>query len=120
MFDRLHLLVLVRLALVVTLTGMGLCSGGPARAAALPVPVAMLAPALEGQININTATAEQLQMLPGVGPATAGKIIAYRERHPFRATVHLMRIEGIGRKRYEAMRPFLVLEGETTLRVATS
>lgn len=119
MFNRLHLLNLLRLTLFATLTGMGVFGGGLAHAAALPLPAAMLAPVLEGQINLNTATAEQLQLLPGVGPATAAKIIAYRERHPFRATVHLMRIEGIGRKRYDAVRPYLAIEGETTLRVAS-
>lgn len=117
MLNRLHLLNLLRLTLFATLTGLGVFGGGTAHAA-LPVPAAMLASALEGQINLNTATAEQLQLLPGVGPATAAKIIAYRERRPFRAITHLMRIEGIGRKRFEAVRRYLTVEGETTLRVA--
>ncbi|MCA9709865.1 MAG: helix-hairpin-helix domain-containing protein [Myxococcales bacterium] len=114
MFDRLP--ILVRLTLLATLVGLpGRCVP---TASAATLPLAMLAPALEGQLNLNTATAEQLQLLPGVGPATAAKIIAYRERHPFRSLLHLMRIDGIGRKRFEAMRPYLVLEGETTLRTA--
>lgn len=116
-FNRLHLLNLLRLTLFATLTGMG-AFGSSANAAALPVPAFMLAPALDGRVNLNTATSEQLQLLPGVGPATASKLIAYRERHRFKAIVHVMRIKGIGRKRFEAMRPYLAIEGETTLRVA--
>jgi competence protein ComEA len=54
-----------------------------------------------------------------VGPSTADKIIAYREKYPFRSIVQLKRIKGIGPKRYEAMRPYLAVEGENTLRVAS-
>jgi len=70
---------------------------------------------VEGTLNLNLATAAQLELLPGVGPATAAKIIAYRERRPFRTIRQLMRIKGIGAKRFEAMRPYLTIEGETTL-----
>jgi len=115
MFGRFHVLILVRLALLATVTGlMGLCHPAPAAAAVMPL--ALVAPRLVGQLNLNTATEAELQLLPGVGPATAAKIVAYRERHLFRATIHLMRIKGIGRKRFDAMRPYLVVEGETTLR----
>ena len=51
-------------------------------------------------LNINTATAEQLEALPGVGPATAGKIVADRESNgPFATTEDLMRVKGIGEKK---------------------
>lgn len=118
MFTRIHLLILLRLTLLATITGLGAFTGRPAHAAP-SVAAFMLAPALEGQINLNTATAAELQLLPGVGPATADKIIAYRERQPFRSITHLMRIKGIGRKRFDAVKPFLTIEGETTLRVAS-
>ena len=50
-----------------------------------------------GQININTATAEQLDTLPGIGPAKAAAIIAWREEHgPFSCPEDLIRVSGIG------------------------
>lgn len=73
-------------------------------------------PRLEGRINLNTASEKELELLPGVGPSTARKIVAYRAKHPFKDTLHVMRIKGIGRKTYNEMKPFLALEGETTLR----
>jgi|SRR5690606_11194245 len=93
---------------------LGAVPSSPAHAAS---PLwALFKGALQGQININTATAEQLELLPGVGPATAQKIIAYRERRPFTKPSHLLRIDGIGPKTYAAMQPHVIVEGETTLR----
>lgn len=77
---------------------------------------AFAAPALEGQININTASAEQLELLPGIGPAMAKKIVDYRTAKPFGDPGQLVRIKGIGPKTYSKLKPFLVLKGDTTLR----
>lgn len=118
MFTRAQLL-LVRLTLVAAIAGLGPLVGRPAHAAPGDASALMLAPVLEGRINLNTATSEELQLLPGVGPATADKIIAYRQRYPFKSIAQMKRIKGIGPKRYEAMRPYLAVEGETTLRVAS-
>jgi competence protein ComEA len=68
--------------------------------AAAPVP----------QVNLNTATTAELQRLPGVGPARAEAIVAYRERRPFRRIEELMRIRGIGRKTFRRLRPMLTVE----------
>lgn len=54
-----------------------------------------------GKVNINTATAEQLDTLPGVGESTAQKIIADRETNgPFSSPEDLKRVSGIGDKKY--------------------
>ena len=56
-------------------------------------------------LNLNTATAEQLDGLDGVGPATAQKILAYRQEHGgFRSVNELDRISGIGEKRLASLR----------------
>lgn len=55
-----------------------------------------------GKVNINTATVEQLDTLPGVGESTAQKIIADREENgPFSSPEDLKRVSGIGDKKYE-------------------
>lgn len=56
---------------------------------------------LGGKVNINTASAEQLDTLPGVGESTAQKIIADREANgPFSSPEDLKRVSGIGDKKY--------------------
>ena len=60
--------------------------------------------ASDGKINLNTADATQLEQLPGIGPATATKIIADRETNgPFAAPEDLQRVAGIGPKKFEAL-----------------
>ena len=55
-----------------------------------------------GKVNINTASAEQLDTLPGVGESTAQKIIADRDANgPFSSPEDLKRVSGIGDKKYE-------------------
>lgn len=93
---------------------------GSASAHAMPrVATPMLvAPPLEGQLNINEATGEQWELLPGIGPTTAARILAFVQRRALTHASQLMRVKGIGRKTYDRMKPFLVLTGETTLRIA--
>lgn len=48
-------------------------------------------------LDVNTATAAELEQLPGIGPALAGRIVAHRETHgPFAATADLEQVQGIG------------------------
>jgi competence protein ComEA len=117
---------LVQLPILSTLGfAVALLAGVPAAAAAAAaVPVAtpvlgsMLAAStsLEGKLNINEATAAQWELLPGIGPAMAQKLLDYRKQHKFGDLTHVMRIKGIGRKTYEKIKPYLTLEGPSTLR----
>ena len=62
-------------------------------------------------ININTATKEILEMLPGVGESTAEKIIKYREEHNgFKKIENIMKVKGIGKKKFEKLKDYITVE----------
>jgi len=64
-----------------------------------------------GPVNINTATAEELQSLPGIGPVLAQKVVEYRRQvGGFRRVDDLASVPGIGPKRLAEIRPFIVLQ----------
>lgn len=63
-----------------------------------------------GKINLNTATAEQLDTLPGVGPSTAKAIISYRTKSgDFKKVADLMNVPGIGQAKFEAVRDLVTV-----------
>lgn len=63
-------------------------------------------------VNVNTANSEELQRVPGIGPAMAEKIIEYRERVGVIIDLsELLEVSGIGEKKLEQFTQYLVLEG---------
>lgn len=79
----------------------------------LPAP----AEAAGGKVNVNTADASQLALLPRVGPSLAQKILDFRKQNgPFKNTEDLMLVRGMGEKTYQLVRPYVAVSGETTLR----
>ena len=69
-----------------------------------------------GVVNVNTASAEQLQLLPRVGPALAGRIVDFREANgPFRTVDEIVAVKGIGETSLEKLEPYIVTSGATTL-----
>jgi competence protein ComEA len=65
-------------------------------------------------LDLNTATTEDLQALPGIGPALAQRIFQYRQAHgPFRKTADLLAVPGIGKKKLAELKPFLLVSSST-------
>ena len=63
-------------------------------------------------VNINTATSEQLQTLPAIGPVIAERIIAYRSEHgTFKSVSELLNVSGIGEKTLEAIWDLVTIGG---------
>lgn len=72
---------------------------------------------LSGQLNLNTATQTQLDQLPGVGEKAAKRIIDQRTKAPFAKAEDLMKVKGIGKKKFEKLKSHLTVSGPTTLTV---
>ena len=71
-----------------------------------------------GQLNVNTATAEELQLLPGIGATIAQNIIDYRKANgPFTAIDDLVKVKGVGDAKLKNMRNFIKLEGTSDYRL---
>jgi competence protein ComEA len=71
-------------------------------------------------VNINTATAAQLEALPGIGPATAKRIIEHREKNgAFKKPEDLMNVRGIGEKAFLRLRPLVTVGAGTSKPAAT-
>ncbi len=82
----------------------------PAKIAAAGKPTKLSSPD-QGQVNINTANAEQLQRLPGIGPAMAARVLAYRQQAGgFKQLEDLQEVGGIGPKKYAKIAPLVKLK----------
>ena len=72
-------------------------------------------------IDLNKATTEELETLPGIGPSKARAIIEYREKMPFTKPEDIMNVPGIGQKTYEKMKDRIKVEGkETNTQIVTA
>ena len=101
-FPRLRVAIRVSAALAVALFVVGACLA-QAKAKKLPPP--------SKPIDLNTASSEQLQRLPGVGPVTAQRILDYRKKSgPFQAVEDLLAVKGISTKRLEKIRPYVMVK----------
>jgi competence protein ComEA len=132
---RRALSLLALCALVATGTATWLTGGRAeaAPAAARPAAKAAAAPAegdddddaprsrsgkkdLSGRLNLNTASEEQLQLLPGVGPAKAERIVQFRTKHgQFKRVADLRKVKGFGYKSLKKLEAFLDIKGENSL-----
>jgi competence protein ComEA len=68
----------------------------------------------QGKLDLNRATAEQLQRLPGIGPVLAQRVIEQRTTHgPFHTVDDLRDVKGIGKKRMDQLRPLIMVDQVT-------
>ena len=73
--------------------------------------------AISGVVNLNTATQEELQLLPGIGESRAKAVIEARKRRGgFQKVEDLLEVKGIGESGLAKLRPHVTLEGKTTAR----
>ena len=64
-----------------------------------------------GKFNLNTAAQEELERLPGIGPALAKRVIDYRyEKGGFESVEEIMEVKGIGKKIFAEIKGYLILE----------
>jgi competence protein ComEA len=81
----------------------------PGRGTPMATPQSLVA---AGAIDLNTATAAELDSLPGVGPSIAAAILRYREEHgPFQSVDELLEVPGIGPTRFEQLRSLVRVGG---------
>jgi competence protein ComEA len=90
-------------ALLMVLVGLSNVSAQEsARAGSQPAPGAM--------VNLNTATVAQLEALPGIGRATAERIVEYRQKNgAFKKAEELMNVRGIGEKSFLTLKPLVTV-----------
>ena len=95
----------------VLVDGEQILVGRPAQPGGLAASASTAAPDATGAlVNINTATAEQLDTLPGVGPVTAQKILDWRAAHgAFSSVDELLEVDGIGEKTLADLAPHVTL-----------
>lgn len=97
----------VLLALAAALFLLGVVLGARSARTPLWAPLAD-DPALEMRLDLNLATAAELESLPGIGPALAGRIVSFREKHgAFGCAEDIGRVPGIGTKLAAALGPYL-------------
>ena len=100
-----HLIVL-SVILIATISSAAMAADSQSVAAA-PV---------TGIVNLNTADAAQLALLPRVGVKAAQRILDYRKEHGnFKKTSDLMQVKGFGEKSFQRLSAYVTVEGKTTL-----
>jgi competence protein ComEA len=84
-------------------------------ALAIALPAFAADPGMRGTVNVNTATLEELQLLPGVGESRARALIdARKQRGGFKRVEDLLEVKGIGEVSLEQLRPYVTTQGKTT------
>jgi len=105
-----------------SVVALALLAAGPSHAAPPQTPASgsSAKPPVGGLVNINTASANDLQTLPGVGARTAALIVEYRQKNgPFKKVEDLMNVRGIGEKSFLKLKPLVTAAGARPERSAS-
>ena len=103
----------MRITLVSALAICGVLLINTPMASAQSAPAASAAPT-KPALNLNTATQDQLESLPGIGPKVAERILEYRTKSGgFKRVEDLMNVKGIGEKSFLKLKPLIVVPPKT-------
>jgi competence protein ComEA len=107
---------LLLLGIAVLSLGVGLAavapSGQGSKGKSASAKAAVATPA--APVNLNTATAAQIETLPGIGPKAAQRIIEYRQKNGgFKKIEELMNVKGIGEKSFLKLKPLVVVSSSS-------
>ena len=98
-------------ALLLMLVGAGYPYRADVLAQSAPRPAAKVPAA--GMVNINTASASELEGLPGIGAKTAARIVEYRQKNgPFKKIEELMNVRGVGEKNFLKLKSQITVAGK--------
>lgn len=105
------------ITLVIFAVVIGAASAQGTTSGTTSAPAQTTPPPAAGQaLNLNTATQAQLERLPGIGPATAARILEYRQKNGgFKRIEDLMNIRGIGEKSFLRLKPLVTVAPAKTI-----